>query len=74
MGSGPAGLFTAKKLLNEMNNISVHIYEKDPVPTGLIRYGMAPDHEKIKRVADELLAIHKYPGFKLFQGVEIVHQ
>lgn len=65
-------MFTAKKILNEMNNVSVHLYEKDLIPTGLIRYGMAPDHEKIKRVADELLAIHKYPNFKLFSGVNIV--
>lgn len=43
------------------------------VPSGLIRYGMAPDHEKIKKVADDLLAIDKNPSFKFFGGVEIVN-
>ena len=55
-----------------MNNITVHIYEKDLVPTGLIRYGMAPDHEKIKSVSKDLLAINEYPSFRFFGGIEIV--
>jgi NADPH-dependent glutamate synthase beta subunit-like oxidoreductase len=55
-----------------MDNISVHIFDRDPAPTGLIRYGMAPDHQKIKRVGDELLSIMKEPSCKFFGGIEIV--
>jgi len=56
IGSGPAGLYTAKKLLADINNISIHLYEKELVPTGLIRYGVGPDHQKIKKVGEEPLA------------------
>lgn len=49
VGSGPAGFYTVQKLLRNPN-ICVDIYEKQPVPFGLVRYGVAPDHAEVKNV------------------------
>lgn len=47
VGSGPAGFYTADRLLKSPN-IKVDIYEKFPVPYGLVRFGVAPDHPEVK--------------------------
>jgi NADPH-dependent glutamate synthase beta subunit-like oxidoreductase len=49
----------------------VHVFEKLPVPFGLIRYGVAPDHQKIKNCQKELSAVANNPNFKFFANVNI---
>ncbi|KPM08688.1 NADPH:adrenodoxin oxidoreductase, mitochondrial-like protein [Sarcoptes scabiei] len=49
IGSGPAGFYTSQQLL-KYSNLSVDIYEKFPVPFGLVRFGVAPDHQEVKNV------------------------
>jgi NADPH-dependent glutamate synthase beta subunit-like oxidoreductase len=59
IGSGPAGCYLADHLLRLVPNASIDILEKLPVPFGLIRYGVAPDHQNTKNVArlfDRLLS------------------
>jgi adrenodoxin-NADP+ reductase len=48
VGSGPAGFYTAYRLLAKQENAIVDMYEKLPVPFGLARYGVAPDHPEVK--------------------------
>ena len=48
IGSGPAGFYTARKLMMEVPHVSVDMYEKLPVPFGLVRFGVAPDHQEVK--------------------------
>jgi len=50
VGAGPSGFYVADDLLKQELRIKVDIYEKLPAPFGLVRYGVAPDHEKIKKV------------------------
>ncbi|XP_033743917.1 NADPH:adrenodoxin oxidoreductase, mitochondrial-like isoform X2 [Pecten maximus] len=50
VGSGPAGFYTAQQLLKGNPDIVVDIYEKLPVPFGLVRFGVAPDHPEVKNV------------------------
>eukprot|EP01060_Flectonema_neradi_P015614 TRINITY_DN22242_c0_g1_i1.p1 TRINITY_DN22242_c0_g1~~TRINITY_DN22242_c0_g1_i1.p1 ORF type:complete len:424 (+),score=98.33 TRINITY_DN22242_c0_g1_i1:46-1317(+) len=50
IGSGPGGFYTAQSLLKGMNNVKVDIFDKLPVPFGLVRYGIAPDHQDAKNV------------------------
>ena len=52
VGSGPAGFYLSQQLLNKKNdlNLQIDIYEKLPVPFGLVRYGVAPDHPDVKNV------------------------
>ncbi|NXA36018.1 ADRO protein, partial [Eudromia elegans] len=50
VGSGPAGFYTAQHLLKHHDRAQVDIYEKLPVPFGLVRFGVAPDHPEVKNV------------------------
>ena len=50
VGAGPAGFFAAATLLKSDASVRVDLYERIPAPFGLVRYGVAPDHPKIKRV------------------------
>jgi ferredoxin--NADP+ reductase len=51
VGSGPAGFYAADALLRQ-EDLTVHIdlYDSLPTPYGLVRFGVAPDHQKIKAV------------------------
>lgn len=50
VGSGPAAFYTAQQLLKGDPKLKVDIYERLPVPFGLVRYGVAPDHPEVKNV------------------------
>ncbi|KAI8512207.1 hypothetical protein Bbelb_088460 [Branchiostoma belcheri] len=50
VGSGPAGFYTAQHILKNHKTARVDIYEKLPVPFGLVRFGVAPDHPEVKNV------------------------
>jgi ferredoxin--NADP+ reductase len=52
VGSGPAGYYTAEAALKQWKDgVRVDIFDSSPVPFGLIRTGVAPDHQSIKSVA-----------------------
>lgn len=51
VGSGPAGFYAADALINSVNDVSVDFIERLPTPFGLIRGGVAPDHQTTKNVA-----------------------
>lgn len=48
IGSGPAGFYTAYKIMANIKSAAVDMYEQLPVPYGLVRYGVAPDHPEVK--------------------------
>jgi adrenodoxin-NADP+ reductase len=48
VGSGPAGLYTAHRLLKSNPSIKIDILESLPFPFGLLRYGVAPDHPQLQ--------------------------
>ncbi len=51
IGSGPSGLYAAEALLRQKDvPVSVDVLDRLPTPYGLVRYGVAPDHQKIKSV------------------------
>lgn len=50
VGSGPAGFYTADALLKANEGCRIDILDRLPTPYGLIRFGVAPDHEKTKNV------------------------
>jgi adrenodoxin-NADP+ reductase len=51
VGSGPAGFYVSQQLLKQKSlDLNIDIYEKLPVPFGLVRYGVAPDHPDVKNV------------------------
>ena len=50
IGAGPSGFYAADALLKNREDISVDVFDRLPTPFGLVRYGVAPDHQKIKSV------------------------
>lgn len=71
VGAGPAGFYTAEALLETVTDIEIDIIERLPSPFGLIRAGVAPDHQSTKQVARkfELTALRRRVQF--FGNVEI---
>jgi len=69
VGSGPAGFYAADFLLKA--GFAVDLYERLPAPFGLVRYGVAPDHQTIKRVAAAFERTAKQPGFRFRGHVEV---
>src|SRR4051812_403540 len=52
VGSGPAGLYTADELLRSTTPpVRIDVFERSPLPFGLVRYGVAPDHPEVKLVS-----------------------
>jgi len=71
LGSGPAGFFAADHLFkNNELNIEIDMYDKLPTPFGLVRSGVAPDHQKIKTVTKVYDKIAANPKFKFFGLIE----
>jgi ferredoxin--NADP+ reductase len=52
VGAGPAGAFAAANLLRARGDAEVDLFERLPTPWGLLRGGVAPDHQEIKRLED----------------------
>ncbi|MFQ5704139.1 MAG: FAD-dependent oxidoreductase [Gemmatimonadales bacterium] len=72
IGSGPAGFYVADHLFKRSNLVvQVDMYERLPTPYGLVRFGVAPDHEKIKNVTRVFDRIASNPGFRFFGNVDV---
>ena len=72
VGSGPAGFYTADALLkSEDPQVAVDLIDRLPTPWGLVRLGVAPDHENIKAVSRAFEKTAARPGFRFFGNVEI---
>ena len=48
VGSGPAGFYTTYRVMGKVPGAKVDMYESLPVPFGLVRHGVAPDHPEVK--------------------------
>jgi len=70
IGAGPAGLYTADELLKHPE-ITVDVFDRLPTPYGLVRAGVAPDHQHTKQIEKLFGQIESQPGFRYFLGVEI---
>ncbi len=71
VGAGPAGIFTAQLLRHDAPDAQVDIFERLPVPFGLVRYGVAPDHPRIKGVVDTLHEVLDRRDVRLVAGIEV---
>ena len=71
IGAGPAGFYCAGQLFKEYSDsVEVDMFDRLPVPFGLVRFGVAPDHLKIKSVTKLYERIANKPGFRLWGNVE----
>ena len=70
VGSGPAGVYASDALMKSGREVSIDLYEKMPAPFGLIRYGVAPDHPRIKGIIRSLHRVLDKPEVRLIANVE----
>ncbi|ORA27294.1 FAD-dependent oxidoreductase [Mycobacterium aquaticum] len=70
VGSGPAAMYAADELLTQ-KGVRVNVFEKLPTPYGLVRAGVAPDHQSTKRVTKLFDTIGKQRNFRFFLNVEV---
>ncbi|WP_300973516.1 FAD-dependent oxidoreductase [Sphingomonas sp. LHG3406-1] len=70
VGSGPAGFYTAEALLKG-GGVAIDILDRLPVPYGLIRFGVAPDHQSIKAVARRYEKVALTPGVRFLGNVHL---
>ncbi len=72
VGSGPAGFYAADALLKSDDpQVEVDLLDRLPTPWGLVRLGVAPDHENIKAVSRAFEKTAARPGFRFFGNVEV---
>jgi ferredoxin--NADP+ reductase len=71
VGSGPAGFYAAEYLLKSDLNVQIDMFDRLPTPFGLVRFGVAPDHLKIKSVTRVFDRIAKNEAFRFFGNVDI---
>jgi ferredoxin--NADP+ reductase len=70
IGAGPAGIYAADQLAKSDVDVSVDILERLPVPFGLVRYGVAPDHPRIKEIVKALHRVLARPEVRLLGNVD----
>ncbi|MDI3405187.1 FAD-dependent oxidoreductase [Streptomyces cavernicola] len=74
VGAGPAGIYAADALLKSAAaaepGVSIDLFERMPAPFGLIRYGVAPDHPRIKGIVNALHQVLDKPQVRLFGNVD----
>jgi ferredoxin/flavodoxin---NADP+ reductase len=71
VGSGPAGFYAAGQLLNSQAAVTVDVFDRLMTPWGLVRFGVAPDHPKIKSVTRVFERTARMEGFRFHGNVEI---
>ncbi|XP_028047202.1 NADPH:adrenodoxin oxidoreductase, mitochondrial [Monomorium pharaonis] len=71
VGAGPAGFYAAQQLLKDSNDVKISILDKLPIPFGLIRYGVAPDHPEVKNVLNTFNKIATNPRVEFLGNVNV---
>jgi ferredoxin/flavodoxin---NADP+ reductase len=71
VGAGPAGAFAADRLLRHRGDVEIDLIERLPTPWGLLRGGVAPDHQEIKRLDETFDRQTLERGCRFFGNVEV---
>ncbi|PAZ15597.1 NADP oxidoreductase [Streptomyces sp. SA15] len=71
VGSGPSGCYTAQSLVQQDSETHVDVLDRLPCPYGLVRYGVAPDHEKIKSLQNNLRTVLEHERVRFLGGVQV---
>src|SRR5688572_8719051 len=71
VGAGPAGIYAADILLKAERrfDVSIDLFEQLPAPYGLVRYGVAPDHPRIKGIITALREVLDSGDIRIFGNV-----
>ena len=71
VGSGPSGFYAAESLQKQVPGVAIDMFERLHAPYGLVRYGVAPDHAKLKQVTRVFDTVAAKPGFRWFGQVTL---
>ncbi|KAI1805221.1 FAD/NAD(P)-binding domain-containing protein [Daldinia bambusicola] len=71
VGSGPAGFYTAYRVMSKVPKTKVDMFEALPVPYGLVRFGVAPDHPEVKNCQEKFEEVASSPNFTFIGNVSI---
>ena len=71
VGAGPAGAFASARLLRARPDAEIDLFERLPTPWGLLRGGVAPDHQEIKRLDETFDRKTLARGCRFFGNVEV---
>jgi ferredoxin--NADP+ reductase len=71
VGSGPSGFYAAGDLLKRDLHVEAHVFERFPAPFGLVRFGVAPDHNKIRSVIKQYEKTASKDGFHFWGNVTV---
>lgn len=71
IGSGPSGFYSIQSLFQSGTNVKIDMFDKLPSPYGLVRYGVAPDHPKIKNVIKVYEKMAEDTRFSFFGNVNV---
>lgn len=71
VGGGPAGFYSAQYLAGHLPNCKIDIAEKLPVPFGLVRYGVAPDHPDVKIVVNTFTKTANLPNVQFLGNITL---
>lgn len=83
IGAGPSGFYAASRLLSRIpysssdspssQPLNIDIFDRLPVPHGLVRYGVAPDHPDVKNVENKFASVSQDPRLRFAGNVNVVH-
>ncbi|MDO5453506.1 MAG: FAD-dependent oxidoreductase [Corynebacterium sp.] len=71
VGAGPAGIYASDLLVKSGVDVRVDLIEKMPAPFGLIRYGVAPDHPRIKGIVNSLHRVLEQEEIRFLGNIEV---
>ncbi|KAI0840832.1 nucleotide-binding domain-containing protein [Hypoxylon sp. FL0890] len=71
VGSGPAGFYTAYRVMSKVPKTKVDMFEALPVPYGLVRFGVAPDHPEVKNCQEKFEEVASSPNFTFIGNIAI---
>ncbi|BDS49625.1 FAD-dependent oxidoreductase [Rhodoluna sp. KAS3] len=70
IGAGPAGIYAGNILASKYPDVNIDLFDSLPAPYGLIRYGVAPDHPRIKGIVNSLHEMLDSGVIRFFGNVE----
>ncbi|KAF3917391.1 hypothetical protein ABW21_db0204660 [Orbilia brochopaga] len=71
IGAGPSGFYSAYRVQNKLPSAKIDMYEALPVPFGLVRFGVAPDHPEVKFCINKFDEVARHPNFTFIGNTPI---
>ncbi|ALP51142.1 FAD-dependent oxidoreductase [Corynebacterium glutamicum] len=71
VGAGPAGIYASDLLMKSDTDVQIDLFERMPAPFGLIRYGVAPDHPRIKGIVKSLHNVMDKEQLRFLGNIEV---